>query len=172
MTAVRRIGSLVFVAAAALAIALLALSAPALASHTSPPPGGIEIEKFTVTPYVPGTGTSSANPPVPMTQAGGHPNVRLFARFCDPDRVDDSEDPPAIVPGCTRQQYDARTKDLVFHLPPGLVGNPQAVTPCPQFLFIANTCPVDSQVGYSFSLAEQGFGGNIAQVPTRLHVVQ
>src|SRR5437016_1585291 len=133
MTAVRRIGSLIVVGAA-LAISLLALSAPALASHTSPPLGGIEIEKFTVTP-------TATQPGVLATQAGSHPNVRLFARFCDPDQVDDSQDPPAIVPGCTRQQYDARTKDLIFHLPPGLLGNPQAITPCPQFLFIANTCP-------------------------------
>lgn len=157
MTVARRIRLLV-AGAATLAIALFSLSAPAIASHTSPPPGGIEIEKFKTE--------------VSTTQAGGHPNVRLFARFCDPDFEDDSEEPPAIQPGCTRQQYDSRTKDLIFHLPPGFVGNPQAVTPCPQFLFIANTCPTDSQVGYSFSLAEQGFGGNLAQVPTRLHVVQ
>jgi hypothetical protein len=154
----RRFGSLVLVGAAALAISLLVLSAPALASHTNPPPGGIEIEKFTVTPTT--------------TQAGGHPNVRLFARFCDPDVANEDDFPPTVTPGCTRQQYDARTKDLIFHLPPGFVGNPQVVTPCPQFLFIASTCPQDSQVGYSFSLGEQGFGGNLAQVPTRLLVVQ
>ena len=144
--------------AGAVLMALTMLPPTALASHTSPPPGGLEIEKYTVTPST--------------LQAGGHPNVRLFARFCDPDRLDEDEDPPRLVPGCTRQQYDARTKDLIFHLPPGFVGNPMAVTPCPQFLFIANTCPIESQVGYSFSLAEQGLGGNLAQVPTRIHIVQ
>jgi hypothetical protein len=44
---------------------------------------------------------------------------------------------------------DDPLKDLVVHLPPGLVGNPQAVAKCSQAQFNADPskCPVDSKVG-------------------------
>ena len=42
-------------------------------------------------------------------------------------------------------------RDIVVDLPPGLLGNPQAVERCPIYEMSASAakCPVDTQVGYA-----------------------
>jgi len=42
---------------------------------------------------------------------------------------------------------DEDVRDLTFHLPPGLIGNPQATPLCPQATFNSGTCPTNTQVG-------------------------
>jgi hypothetical protein len=60
------------------------------------------------------------------TQAAGHPNLTLDTVFSG--------------------QTD-NLKNLTVHLPPGLVGNPNAATKCTQAQFNADTCPGTSVVG-------------------------
>jgi hypothetical protein len=64
----------------------------------------------------------------PSTTAAGQPaQIAMHAEFSTGDAV----------------------KDLVVHLPPGLVGNPRAVGACPQAQFAADpsTCPAAAKVG-------------------------
>lgn len=65
--------------------------------------------------------------------AGTHPDVRIaatFGRYPNP--------PP---------------RDLLIHLPPGLVGNPQATPRCPRAMFAAGACPPETQIGTSNTTA-------------------
>jgi hypothetical protein len=45
---------------------------------------------------------------------------------------------------------------LTFHLPPGLVGNPNVTPLCPQTTFNGGTCPADTQVGTTSVTATVG----------------
>src|SRR5215218_4857434 len=78
------------------------------------------------------------------TQAGAHPDVFIgFALKTDPSSP---EDPPGV-----HNPY-ARLRDATFELPPGLIGNPNAVPPCTNAQFASFTvggpgCPQDTQVG-------------------------
>jgi len=42
---------------------------------------------------------------------------------------------------------DGNVKDVVIELPAGMVGDPNAVPPCPRTAFERNTCPPEAQVG-------------------------
>jgi hypothetical protein len=64
------------------------------------------------------------------TQAGSHPyglNISFFLN--------------------NKEAPIGEARDVVVNLPPGLVGNPQAVPRCTRALFNANHCPADTQVG-------------------------
>lgn len=71
------------------------------------------------------------------TAAGGHPDFTLNATFSYSDANDD-------------------LKGLVFHLPPGLVGNPQATGKCTKEQFEADACPPETQVGSTTVLSQVG----------------
>jgi len=68
------------------------------------------------------------------TQAGGHPDFAVKFSLSSHNDVLDPCD-------CN----DA--KDIVAHLPTGVIGNPHATPQCDVARFSANTCPSDSQVG-------------------------
>src|SRR5215218_6582775 len=69
------------------------------------------------------------------SQAGGHPDVRIFAEF--KHRLF----PPPAECKCD----DARL--LISHFPTGFTGNPHAVAKCSFSEFVTGQCPSDSQVG-------------------------
>jgi hypothetical protein len=50
-----------------------------------------------------------------------------------------------------RPATDARTKDVTVSLPPGLLGNPNAIPKCSSGTFSQANCPLDSQVGIAFA---------------------
>jgi hypothetical protein len=85
-----------------------------------------------------------------LTQAGGHPNIHIYQRFCNRSATFEVLSPPA---GCTPEQLSTFLKDFRLRLPAGMIGNPTAVTPCPYHLFLAFSCPLESRVGQSFTLA-------------------
>jgi hypothetical protein len=142
------------VIAAAAALALFAL--PPAAQGAA---GDIDVSEFTVTPL------ASAIAPDP-TQAGAHPNMRIFMRFCDKNLPDAGRGA-----GCTTDQKVAPLKDFTLHLPPGLLGNPTAVPICPTFLFLAASCPPESAVGHSLSIVSPTLGGE-NQLDTPIFNVQ
>jgi uncharacterized repeat protein (TIGR01451 family) len=72
------------------------------------------------------------------TQAGSHPYEALFS--FDLANVH-KEEFPAYEPA------GHESRNLVFNLPPGLVGNPYAVPMCTRPEFNAQRCPLSSQVG-------------------------
>lgn len=69
------------------------------------------------------------------TQAGGHPDVRVFTEFRN------RFTPPAAECGCD----DARL--ITSHFPTGFIGNPHAISKCTFAQFMTGQCPSDSQVG-------------------------
>jgi hypothetical protein len=73
----------------------------------------------------------------PYTQAGGHPfeasTTMRFNRYPHPVYGADWPEEPL--------------KDTIVDLPPGLIGNPQAVPKCTIDKVVANLCPPVSQVG-------------------------
>jgi len=79
--------------------------------------------------------------------------------------------------GCNGRQVQFHNllKDFRLSLPPGLLGNPTAVTPCPRSLFIASACPQESIVGNSVAMGV--FPGGVTEgstpiaAPTPLFVV-
>jgi hypothetical protein len=76
----------------------------------------------------------------PATQAGSHPSTAstefLLEHVFNPD-----------AGGIGSLVSTEDLKDAFAELPPGLVGNPQAVATCSQAQFAFNACPVASQVG-------------------------
>jgi len=71
------------------------------------------------------------------TQAGAHPfaqTVTVGFNTVFSDDVD--QDIP-----------DGNAKDVIVSLPPGLVGDPTAVTPCSSLDFVEDNCSIGSQVG-------------------------
>jgi hypothetical protein len=158
MAARRHMRAMLVAAVAALAVAILWLPGAARAE-----PGDIEITQFTVTPM---PSPIAANP----TQAGAHPNLRLLARFCGPEIFDPDE---RITTFCTPDQFPnglpgGRLRDFTLHLPPGLLGNPTSVIPCPTALFLVAGCSVDSVVGYANTRATNSGMSPPVQVPTPL----
>ena len=90
-----------------------------------------------------GIESSSAN--LSTAQAGGHPDVQLaFQLKTDPASF---PDPKGL------HEPFARTRNLTVELPPGLIGNPNAVSQCTPIQFESYTtktgdgCPFGSQVG-------------------------
>jgi hypothetical protein len=71
-----------------------------------------------------GIGTFTVTPA--STQAGGHPNLAIDTAFTG---------------------ASDNLRNLTVHLPPGLVGNPNAATKCTQAQFNADTCASASIVG-------------------------
>jgi hypothetical protein len=133
-----------------LAVAMLALPAAAQATHHgSLPDINAEITELTAAPE-PSPITSTA------TQAGGHPNFRIVARFCDAS--------------CSLDQSQSPVKDFTVRLPPGLLGNPGDIPACPEPLFAAGACPPESQVAETTTLAFQG-GGTLTIVDSPLYNV-
>lgn len=83
------------------------------------------VAAFTVVPATASAITVSGVTPVPAnTQAGANSNLSLDFNLSG-----------------------GQLKDLVIHLPPGLVGNPLATTTCTEAELNANTCPAASRVG-------------------------
>jgi uncharacterized repeat protein (TIGR01451 family) len=73
------------------------------------------------------------------TQAGSHPYEATFA-FSMNDVVNPRAYPP-------QQDAGGEPRDLTFSLPPGFVGDPNAVPKCTREEFNAQTCPPATQVG-------------------------
>jgi hypothetical protein len=74
---------------------------------------------------------------VPVTQAGAHPDASTTFEL----------KPVSTVPGAVGPYADGSAKDIVIDLPPGLIGDPEAVPKCPQTLWALGQCPVETQVG-------------------------
>jgi len=74
-------------------------------------------------------------------EAGAHPN--LFTIPFDFTSVRSEE----IEPGILQRVEDESLRDLRVDLPPGFVGNPNAVSECTQAEFTIEACPRSSQVG-------------------------
>jgi hypothetical protein len=79
---------------------------------------------------------------VPFTQAGGHPWGLTFRAEFPIEEVEAADKTRNTVP-----VHDP--KDIVFNLPPGLLGDPMAVPRCPlvQVASSSEQCPVDTQIG-------------------------
>jgi len=92
----------------------------------------------------------------PATQAGSHP-FQLTTTL--------------VVNQTAAEQPVALPKDLSFHLPPGLIGNPNAISQCTMTDFFAlvdeaNLCPASSVVGVTSVVAFEPILGQIsATVP-------
>ncbi len=69
--------------------------------------------------------------------AGGHPGSATVAYVLK--RLPPSADGAAVV--------DGSFKDVVVDAPPGLVGNPRAITLCPRIELAKSSCAAGSQVG-------------------------
>ena len=82
----------------------------------------------------------------PYTQAGGHPyqfaTDITFATRPDPSQVSNNN---LWGEGGAEPVHDPR--DVGAELPPGLIGNPQAVPRCELAVFSANECPLSTVVG-------------------------
>ncbi len=104
-------------------------------------------------------GFASAGASTTTSQAGDHPDLNLaFELKTDPASETD--------PTGLKAPY-ARTKDLTIELPPGLIGNPNAILQCTTEQFVTFTlggegCPQDSQVGVTF-LRIYGFFGPLTE---------
>jgi len=80
------------------------------------------------------------------TEAGAHPD---FTTSISLNHQLNGENKPIS---------DIRTEDVVVSLPPGLLGNPNAVPRCEMGFFVAvGNCPVDAQVGIA-KIAAENFG--------------
>jgi hypothetical protein len=85
----------------------------------------------------------------PVGQAGAHPDATASFYF----KPKPASDPGAIF------RLDGNAKDIRVKLPPGTVGNPQAVPLCPEHASqqIPPACPAETQVGMA-TLQLSGFG--------------
>lgn len=75
----------------------------------------------------------------PFTQAGGHP-YELTTSFSLNTTIDGTGPFKILVP-------DQNVKDVEVALPPGLIGNAQALPECAYSEFTAGICPPSTQVG-------------------------
>ncbi|HEY3829622.1 MAG TPA: hypothetical protein VGL57_10550 [Solirubrobacteraceae bacterium] len=105
------------------------------------------------------------NKPYTYTQAGGHPwALTTTGEFTTEEVLNTHGNAGEVVLSPTREP-----KDVVAGLPPGLLGNPQAVPRCSlaQVTTTAEFCPVDTEVGtYRLPLlgGSKGFIGPIVNV--------
>ena len=80
-----------------------------------------------------------------VTQAGAHPYLNAFVRYCKEQSA-----PHIGTNPCDNGNDYARLRNLTLKLPPGMVGNPQAAAPCPWAILVLgvaqNVCP-NSVVG-------------------------
>ncbi len=72
----------------------------------------------------------------PATQAGSHPHSASNEFFLS-----------TFIGGDEREQPTEQLKDGTVKLPPGLIGNPQAVSTCTQEQLLVRECPEESQIG-------------------------
>jgi hypothetical protein len=73
---------------------------------------------------------------VSTTSAGGHPDFTTFFSF------------PRFINEVGQPEADARVEEVSVSLPPGLLGNPNAISRCKTREFLAfGNCPTSSQVG-------------------------
>jgi hypothetical protein len=112
-----------------------AISQPLQVADTATP---FSIEKFAITPENEGGGEE--------TQAGSHP-FQLTTMLSISATL-----APNATFGASLPKPVALTKDLRLNLPPGLVGNPNAVAQCSELQFanivnFVNQCPADSAIG-------------------------
>lgn len=88
------------------------------------------------------------------TQAGGHPNVEIDTTFSG---------------------ASDNVRNLTIHLPPGLVGNPNAATKCSQADFASQSCLASSQVGsvqVDTTAFPLGVATDLNNVPGKVYDVQ
>ncbi|HEX5593480.1 MAG TPA: hypothetical protein VFX35_09040 [Solirubrobacterales bacterium] len=83
-----------------------------------------------------GFAIEEASAEVTTTSAGGHPDFTTFFSL------------PRFINGVGQPEADARVEEVSVSLPPGLLGNPNAVSKCKTREFLAfGNCPTSSQVG-------------------------
>jgi hypothetical protein len=80
----------------------------------------------------------------PDMQAGDHP-FETTVRFGFNNVADVSQKGYVAAGGLAGNE--AAVKDVVVDLPPGFLGNPQAIARCPQYDVPGNACPASTQVG-------------------------
>jgi hypothetical protein len=88
------------------------------------------------------------NVPVPFTQAGGHPDGLTFRTEFESEEINGKGPTP------TRD-----AKDIAVALPPGLLGNPAAVSRCPLKVVLSGIpCPAGTQLGVAVLYILHGEG--------------
>ena len=110
---------------------LVALAALAVLVMASPASAEFAITNFSV------TSTSSV--------AGAHPDLTTNLQFS------------TVANGPFNIAADGNLRDLSVELPPGLIGDPNAVPQCSQVEFLTSACPPASQIGVV--LAEVSLNG-------------
>jgi hypothetical protein len=134
-----------------LAVCVFVLAAPTVASASEAKPFAVEAFSLQTTGPArevikenePGVIIRQfINEPYSFTQAGGHPYALTTRIQLASETVTDAAGEEEAVP--TRDP-----KDLVVSLPPGLLGDPQALPRCslPQLISKGKRCPVATQVG-------------------------
>ncbi|HTZ64032.1 MAG TPA: hypothetical protein VMB51_08005 [Solirubrobacteraceae bacterium] len=109
-----------------------------IAVENAPTPFGVE--RYEVTP-------ENEDGSVDV-QAGSHPYQLSTALDLNETLAPESQGAPELEPSAP-----ALTRNLSLELPPGLLGDPQAVTQCPDVDFASigendvNSCPADSAIG-------------------------
>jgi len=73
--------------------------------------------------------------------------------------------------GCIGQARRAHLRDFTLKLPPGFLGNPLAVPACPTHLFLAGSCPPNTQIGHAFADAISD-PADLIPVPTSVFRIQ
>src|ERR1700722_4256957 len=82
------------------------------------------------------------------THAGSHPFSLTVAFFLNNENVRPDEHSGNLPVG--------EARDIVVNVPPGLVGNPQAVPRCTRAQFNLEECPLDTQVGVDRAMPFHG----------------
>ena len=72
--------------------------------------------------------------------------------------------------GCTPEQGDSFLKDFTLKLPPGFLGSPTSVPACPTHLWLAGSCPDNTQLGHA--IADTVPGGILFLVSTSVFNLQ
>ena len=83
------------------------------------------------------------------TQAGSHPYSLTVAFFLNNENTQLPGEPIINKPV-------GEMRDVVVNVPPGLVGNPQAVPRCTRAQFNVEECPLDTQVGVDRTMPFHG----------------
>ena len=99
------------------------------------------------------------------TQAGSHPYSLTVAFFLNNENNE--------VIGETINKPVGEMRDVVVNVPPGLVGDPQAVPRCTRAQFNLEECPLDTQVGVDRAMPFHGpRPGAISEGDGTVNVVQ
>jgi hypothetical protein len=53
--------------------------------------------------------------------------------------------------GCAPEEISSYLKDFTLKLPPGMLGNPTSVPACPTHLWLAGSCPDNTQLGHAIA---------------------